>query len=243
MSRVVWNREEKALLESVLVELFTQQPHRTSEDALREAQGQLPANRRHKITSQKVFSHKPMLQRAREIGAANAERLRIERESRSPDPMPPELSSVGALFELLVDRIVDAVYTKVGAKLRAEYGREVERQFDAELARFNAKERRSMVDDAPSASQMPVLLVIGLLAQQANAVRDQFRHSNVELRFLTAEDAKASRGWPRADHIYLMTKWVSHAVQSKVQAAHTPYTLIDGAVSDLSRRISHYLLH
>lgn len=240
--RTVWTNAEKAAVREALVQILFVNPDRDRKRALAEAQEKLPMNRRLKITDQRVFNYKALIAEAR----AEAVRKRGEKAKELAPPSTPvapviDPHSIGTLFELLVDRIVDQVYEKVNARLKKDYGQEIDRQFDAEYARENAKMRQGLADAGSLTERKPIALVIGLLAQQANVVRAQFANDPIELRFFDAEEAKASRQWPRVDRIYLMTKWVSHSVQNKVHAANTPHTLVNGNVTELTRIINCHL--
>lgn len=243
MARVVWTNVEKQLVEDALVQIFFLNSDRHKERALAEAQEQLPMNRRLKINAQRVFNYKPMIERAQMAGMKLRKAKAAQIAPPPPEPEPPTIEphSVGTLFELLIDRLVDVVYEKVNVRLKKDYGREIDRQFDAEYARENAKMRQGLADAGSLTERKPTALVIGLLPQQANTVRAQFSNDPIELRFFTSEDAKASRQWPKVDRIYLMTGWVSHSIQNKVKAAGTPYTLVNGNVSELTRIVNCHL--
>lgn len=229
MGRVVWTKDEKRVVEAGLVDAFLEYATMGRVEALRIAQQQLPMERRGKITHQRAFAHKAMIDRAMQI--ANQSR----NEKRAAPPVSPPVVKplgIGAIFEQLVERIADQVYERVNARLRKDYGQEVERQFDREFAKHNADLRRAMADTPVVRSRRPRFLIIGLLPAQAQTVEKDFRGCNVDLAFLTAEEAR-SRDWPGADHVFLMTKFVSHSVQNKLYTVTAKRSLVNGGVSDL----------
>jgi len=232
MGRVVWTRDEKRVVEAGLVDAFLKYATMGRVEALRIAQQQLPMERRGKITHQRAFAHKAMIERAMQI--ANQSRS----EKRTTPPVSPpvvEPLGIGAIFEQLVERIADQVYERVSARLRKDFGQEAERQFDREYAKHNADIRRAMADSSPVRPRRPRFLIIGLLPAQAQTVEKDFRGCNVDLAFLTAEEAR-SRDWPGADHVFLMTKFVSHSVQNKLYTVDAKRSLVNGGVSDLILR-------
>lgn len=238
-----WTNAEKQLIEDALVDIFFVNPDRLRERALAEAQEKLPMQRRLVINAQRVFTHKKLFERAK---ARGAEMRKAKARSLQPAPSPTsplravDPMSIEILLGLLVDRITDTVCAKVKEQLRKEYGESIEGQFDAELAKHNSQLREDLASGQESTTRHPVSLVIGLLPIQANKIREQFKHDPIDLRFFTSEEAK-SRQWPRVDRIYLMTSWVSHSIQSKVQASGTPYSMVNGTTSELSRIINMHL--
>ncbi len=229
MSRVVWTKDEKRVVEAGLVDAFLKYATMGRVEALRIAQQQLPMERRGKITHQRAFAHKAMIERAMHI----AKHSRTTKPAAPPTPPPViEPPTIGALFEQLIERITDQVYERVNARLRKDFGQEAERQFDREFAKHNVDLRRAMVDSPVVKPRRPRCLIIGLLPAQAQTVEMDFRGCNVDLVFLTADEAK-SRDWPGADHVFLMTKFVSHSVQNKLYTVTMNRSLVNGGVSDL----------
>lgn len=244
MSRVVWTNAEKQMVEDALVQIFFLNAERHKERALAEAQEKLPMNRRLKINAQRVFNYKPMIERAQIAGTKlrKANALRDLQDQPVPEKPPVreiDPNSIGTLFELLIDRIVDAVYEKVNKRLKADYGQEVERQFDKEYAKQNAADRSAMVNSAVVAPKKPAILVVGLLPAQANIIGARFGKV-ADMYFLESDEAK-HKAWPKVDHIYLMTKFISHSVQNKSRTMGAPSGLVDGGASELTRRINIYL--
>lgn len=245
MGRVVWTNAEKQMVEDALVQIFFLSADRHRERALAEAQEKLPMSRRLKINAQRVFNYKLMIERAQMAGIKlRKAKAALDLQTPEPAPEPPPVreidpSSIGTLFEVLVDRIVDAVYEKVNKRLKADYGQEVERQFDREFAKQNAADRSAMANSAVVAPKKPSILVVGLLPAQANIIRAQFS-KDANVYFLGSDEAK-HKAWPKVDHIYLMTRFISHSVQTKSRTMGATSGLVDGGTSELTRRINIYL--
>jgi hypothetical protein len=80
------------------------------------------------------------------------------------------------------------------------------------------------------------VLIIGLLNQQANIVRETTK-SFAKLSFLDTDKAIKSENYPICDHIIMMKKFISHAVETTVKKTGIKYVLHEGGIKTLVQRI------
>ena len=249
MTRTVWTNEEKTAVFASMIDVFIEQPLTTNRTAMHHAQNVLVKDRRVKITDQRVHNYKARIEEARTIAKARVKNLpEPEPVAAEPAPPPPRLrndTDIGVLFAALVDRLVEQVLDKVEARLRAQVHDEVDNQFDAEYAKRNAEFRRASIDGGwlPDSCKKPrpSLLVVGLLESQASMVATQYRKRDVDMLFLTADEAKSRVIRQNLDAAFLMTKFISHAAQDRVRAVVPVVKLVNSGLHSLSQEIDRFL--
>lgn len=221
MKRVVWNHEERAILFNEMVDLQIEHPDMVTKDVLARAQIRLPVNRRREVTYNMVFNYKYLVAKAGVL--ADKKRSDIEQEP-VPPPGPVELS---------LSDMLEAVMQKFAVMVADEVVRRNPQGFHIQYPRAVAVEPE-VVNEVPDKPKTPGVLIIGLNGQQVTIVKSRFPHR--DLMFVTAEDAK-SYAPIRRDNTILMTKFISHAVQSRYrQAPNLQYC--NGGVTDLTAMIS-----
>jgi hypothetical protein len=212
------------------------------------AQNVLAKDRRVKITDQRVHTYKARIEEARTIAKARVKNQPKPAPVDAEPTPPPQLrndTDIGALFAALVDRLVEQVLDKVQTRLRAQVHEEVDNQFDAEYAKRNAEFRRVKIDGGwlidSAKKPRPSILVVGLLESQASMVATQYRKRDVDLLFLTADEAKSRVIRQNLDAAFLMTKFISHAAQDRVRAVVPVVKLVNSGLHSLSQEIDRFL--
>jgi len=249
MTRTVWTNEEKTAVFASMIDVFIEQPLTTNRTAMHHAQNVLVKDRRVKITDQRVHTYKARIAEARTIAKARVKNLPEPAPVvAEPAPPPPPLrndTDIGVLFAALVDRLVEQVLDKVEARMRAQVCIEVDNQFDAEYAKRNAEFRRASIDGGwlPDSCKKPrpSILVVGLLESQASMVATQYRKRDVDILFLTADEAKSRVIRQNLDAAFLMTKFISHAAQDRVRAVVPVVKLVNSGLHSLSQEIDRFL--
>ena len=117
MTRVVWTKEEKRALHDCMIDICCVTPMMVNKDLLQHAQAEvLPYERRQKITDQKVFTHKVMINEARALAEKRRSKVLKPVEPpkvESPPPIEPAAATIGDLFEQLLEAVVDRVIAKM----------------------------------------------------------------------------------------------------------------------------------
>jgi hypothetical protein len=249
MTRTVWTNEEKTAVFASMIDVFIEQPLTTNRTAMHHAQNVLVKDRRVKITDQRVHNYKARIEEARTIAKARVKNLpKPEPVAAEPAPPPPRLrndTDIGVLFAALVDRLVEQVLDKVEARIHGQKRDEMDGQFDAQYAKRNAEFRRASIDGGslPDSYKKPrpSLLVVGLLESQASMVATQYRKRDVDMLFLTADEAKSRVIRQNLDAAFLMTKFISHAAQDRVRAVVPVVKLVNSGLHSLSQEIDRFL--
>jgi hypothetical protein len=249
MTRTVWTNEEKTAVFASMIDVFIEQPLTTNRTAMHHAQNVLVKDRRVKITDQRVHNYKARIEEARTIAKARVKNLPepapVVAEPAPTAPLLRNDTDIGVLFAALVDRLVEQVLDKVQARLRTQVHNEVDNQFDAEYAKRNAEFRRASIDGGwlsdSCKKPRPSLLVVGLLESQASMVATQYRKRDVDMLFLTADEAKSRVIRQNLDAAFLMTKFISHAAQDRVRAVVPVVKLVNSGLHSLSQEIDRFL--
>lgn len=250
MTRTVWTNEEKTAVFASMIDVFIEQPLTTNRTAMHHAQNVLVKDRRVKITDQRVHTYKARIEEARAKAKARVKELaKPALVAADPTPPPPPLrndTDVGVLFAALVDRLVEQVLDKVEARMQDRKRDEMNfDKVDAEYAKRNAEFRRASIEGGwlPDSCKKPrpSLLVVGLLESQASMVATQYRKRDVDILFLTADEAKSRVIRQNLDAAFLMTKFISHAAQDRVRAVVPVVKLVNSGLHSLSQEIDRFL--
>lgn len=248
--RIVWTNEEKRALQACMVDLCYVTPTMTNKGLLRHAQEEvIPYERRHKITDQKVFAYKAMINNARFLAEEHRQAV-----SKAPAPTPapevaPEpvrkLDTLGEVFELFIDALADRIMAKLEARplttkpvvdqkpesVDDKPSMILERGWlDAHLEKLTIK--------AKPVKRTPTVLVVGLNGCQMDIIKNYMPH--LDYTFVTAEQA-VSHNTLNKDHTILMTKFINHSVQGKYRK-HPNLHYCNGGVSELKHML-HIVFH
>lgn len=236
--RIVWTKDEKrALLES-MIDIIAFSPKLSNKEILRRAQEDvIPPDRRTKITDQRVFNYKPMINQARDavaLAAKNPPRPRpLPVNLEPPAPEPRKVDTLGDVFELLVDAIADRLMDKM-IKAKQQHEETVEKNaveepkiglpqgWLDELEKLSIRSKSVKV-------RRPTALVIGLNGHQMECVKQG--RPEVDFTFMSAEQA-VSHYTINKDHTFLMTRFINHSVQNKYRK-HPNLHYVNGGVSEL----------
>lgn len=248
--RIVWTKEEKRALRDCMIDMCYVTPSYSNKGLLQRAQEEvIPYERRQKITDQKVFTYKNMINEAR----IEAEKHRIKQVQVKPAepwlPEPPKVEpnppmehvapTMGDLFEQLLEAVVDRVIAKMTVQPveKTQTLEELSKTFDELYGEWkktplqpmqNPMEQLSRLTIRPKVKR-PTALVVGLNGHQMECIK-QWR-PEVDFTFVTAEQA-LSHYTINKDHTFLMTRFINHSVQSKYRK-HPNLHYCNGSVSEL----------
>jgi hypothetical protein len=144
-------------------------------------------------------------------------------------------TTIGKALVALVDQICAMVIERVAQSQIEASAFWVDR---AE-AKANVRERETLAT-ATEVRGTQRVLIVGLMGAQIGYVRDRYRGRPLEPVFMTADEAKSqsvNRGCP----IVLMTKFISHAVQTKAQQSSQRVLYCNGGVDECSKIIDDIL--
>lgn len=236
--RIVWTKFEKQLVSDSLVHAFTDHPNAGNKQAFAMAQQALPYERRGKVTDQRVFTYKAMINAARN----EAEKIRADKAkvvaAKPPEPPAPEprkLDTLGQVFELFVDALADRIIDKM---IKAKEEHESQKQPAASLDNLFGGDPLEQLDKVfdslypefkKAPFRRPTALVIGLNGHQMESIRQA--RPEVDFKFLSAEDA-ISHSVSTRDHTFLMTRFINHSVQNKYRK-HPNLHFVNGGVTEL----------
>lgn len=239
--RIVWTKEEKRALRECMIDICYVTPMMSNKGLLQNAQEEvIPYERRSKITDQKVFTYKNMINEAR----AKAEEHRAKTSKPKPAPTPPpviapepvrKLDTLGEVFELFIDALADRIMDKmIAAKQQAEKPEPKEPTeqpilergwLDAHLEKLTIRK--------PPVKKRPTVLIIGLNGCQMETIKTY--KPDLDYTFATAEQAVSHYTFNK-DHTILMTKFINHSVQAKYRK-HPNLHYCNGGVSELKHML------
>jgi len=236
--RIVWTKDEKRALQDCMIDICYVTPTMSNKGLLQHAQEEvIPYERRQKITDQKVFTYKSMINEARAKAEAHRNKVAAEPVIKplpvQPAPKPvKKLDTLGEVFELLVDAVADRIVAKLEARSQAKPAA-VEEPVEEEPLAFG----RGGLDELEKLSirskeakvRRPTALIVGLLGVQMECIKQS--NPGVDFTFVTAEQA-LSRYTFNKDHTILMTKFINHSVQAKYRK-HPNLHFVNGGVSEL----------
>jgi hypothetical protein len=239
--RIVWTKEEKRALRDCMIDICYVTPTMSNKGLLQHAQEEvIPYERRSKITDQRVFNYKNLINEAR--AAAEKHRQTVSKPKPAPTPPPvvaPEpvkkLDTLGEVFELFIDALVDRIMDKMIAAKQQVEKPEVKVEsaqpilergwLDAHLEKLTIR--------AKPVKKPPTVLIIGLNGCQMETIKNY--KPNLDYTFATAEQAVSHYTFNK-DHTILMTKFINHSVQAKYRK-HPNLHYCNGGVSELKHML------
>jgi hypothetical protein len=246
--RIVWTKEEKRALRDCIIDMCYVTPSYSNKGLLQRAQEEvIPYERRQKITDQKVFTYKNMINEAR----MEAEKHRIKqvqvKPAPAPEPVPVPMEyakpTIGDLFEQLLEAVVDRVIAKMTVQPveKTQTLEELSKTFDELYGEWKKTPLQPMQNPMEQLSRLtirakpkqPTVLVVGLNGCQMEAIKNH--KPNVNFTFVTAEQA-LSHYTLNKDHTILMTKFINHSVQGKYRK-HPNLHYCNGGVSELKHML------
>jgi len=237
--RIVWTKEEKRALHDCMIDICYVTPMMTSKGLLLNAQEEvIPYERRSKITDQRVFNYKTLIESARAKAEEHRAKTSKPKPVAAPLPEPtPEpvrkLDTLGEVFELFIDALADRIMAKLAATQPVEAPEPEQKHDDAlDAAFFGGKlmgQLKGLSIRKPPVKKRPTVLVVGLNGCQMEAIKT-FK-PDLDYTFVTAEQALSHYTFNK-DHTFLMTKFINHSVQGKYRK-HPNLHYCNGGVSDL----------
>jgi len=236
--RIVWTKEEKRALRDCMIDICYVTPTMSNKGLLQHAQEEvIPYERRQKITDQKVFSHKIMINEARAL--AEKHRQTVSKPKPAPTPPPvvaPEpvkrLDTLGEVFELFIDALADRIMDKmIAAKQQAEQREEPQPSVIVEKGWLDELEKLTIRKQP--VKKRPTVLIIGLNGCQMETIKNY--KPDLDYTFATAEQALSHYTFNK-DHTILMTKFINHSVQAKYRK-HANLHYCNGGVSELKHML------
>ena len=239
--RIVWTKEEKRALRDCMIDICYVTPMMSNKGLLRNAQEEvIPYERRAKITDQKVFTYKAMINEARAKAEEHRSKVNKPKPVVAPLPEPtPEpvrkLDTLGEVFELFIDALADRIMDKmIAAKQQVEKPEPKEQTeqpilergwLDAHLEKLTIRK--------PPVKKRPTVLIIGLNGCQMETIKNY--KPDLDYTFATAEQAVSHYTFNK-DHTILMTKFINHSVQAKYRK-HPNLHYCNGGVSELKHML------
>jgi hypothetical protein len=235
--RIVWTKEEKRALHDCMIDICYVTPMMTSKGLLLNAQEEvIPYERRSKITDQRVFNYKTLIESARAKAEEHRAKTSKPKPVAAPLPEPtPEpvrkLDTLGEVFELFIDALADRIMDKmIAAKQQVEQPEPKVEQTQPILERgWLDAHLEKLTIRKPPVKKRPTVLVVGLNGCQMEAIKT-FK-PDLDYTFVTAEQALSHYTFNK-DHTFLMTKFINHSVQGKYRK-HPNLHYCNGGVSDL----------
>jgi hypothetical protein len=236
--RIVWTKEEKRALRDCMIDICYVTPMMSNKGLFKAAQEEvIPYERRTKVTDQRVFNYKALINEAR--AAAEKHRQAVSKPKPAPTPPPviaPEpvkkLDTLGEVFELFIDALADRIMDKmIAAKQQVEQREEpqpsviVEKGWLDELEKLTIRKKQ--------VKKCPTVLVVGLNGCQMEVIKNY--KPNLDFTFATAEQALSHYTFNK-DHTILMTKFINHSVQAKYRK-HPNLHYCNGGVSELKHML------
>jgi hypothetical protein len=240
MQRVRWSNAEKELVFNSLVRELVSNPSLSDEAALRNAQLELPAARRSKINYPKLKTSAPLIEGARKRAKEMIKPWPTPTPPPEEPPIPLETvigKTLVALVERICEMMVERIQITVTPAQSASSPPLVE--VDWAAAKANVRERANPAGATETRDAQRVL-VIGLVGRQVDFIQAKYKQSPISLRFLTADEAKSQQLESQIP-IVLMTKFISHSVQTKAQHATQQLYYCNGGVTECSTVIDRIL--
>ena len=239
--RIVWTKEEKRALRECMIDICYVTPMMSNKGLLQNAQEEvIPYERRSKITDQRVFNYKNLINEAR----AKAEEHRVKTSkpkpvvAPKPEPTPEpvrKLDTLGEVFELFIDALADRIMDKmIAAKQQVEKPelKEPTEQPILERGWLDAHLEKLTIRKPP-VKKRPTVLVVGLNGCQMETIKTY--KPDLDYTFVTAEQALSHYTFNK-DHTILMTKFINHSVQAKYRK-HPNLHYCNGGVSELKHML------
>ena len=238
--RIVWTKEEKRALRECMIDICYVTPMMSNKGLLQNAQEEvIPYERRSKITDQRVFNYKNLINEAR----AKAEEHRAKTSKPKPvvapipEPTPEpvrKLDTLGEVFELFIDALADRIMDKLAARQPVEEPAPKVEQMQPILERgWLDAHLEKLTIRKPPVKKRPTVLVVGLNGCQMETIKTY--KPDLDYTFVTAEQALSHYTFNK-DHTILMTKFINHSVQAKYRK-HPNLHYCNGGVSELKHML------
>ena len=245
--RIVWTKEEKRALRDCMIDICYVTPMMSNKGLLQNAQEEvIPYERRAKITDQKVFTYKNMINEARAKAEEHRAKVNKPKPVAAPLPEPtPEpvkkLDTLGEVFELFIDALADRIMDKLAARQPVEKPEPKEPTEQPILEQYQQQLERGWLDAhlekltirKPPVKKRPTVLVVGLNGCQMETIKNY--KPDLDYTFVTAEQALSHYTFNK-DHTILMTKFINHSVQGKYRK-HPNLHYCNGGVSELKHML------
>jgi len=238
--RIVWTKEEKRALRDCMIDICYVTPMMSNKGLLQHAQEEvIPYERRQKITDQKVFTYKNMINDARAKAEEHRAKVNKPKPVAAPLPEPtPEpvkkLDTLGEVFELFIDALADRIMDKLAARQPVEEPAPKVEQTQPILERgWLDAHLEKLTIRKPPVKKRPTVLVVGLNGCQMETIKTY--KPDLDYTFVTAEQALSHYTFNK-DHTILMTKFISHSVQAKYRK-HPNLHYCNGGVSELKHML------
>lgn len=252
--RIVWTKDEKRAILDCMVDQCYVTPMLSNKSLLRNAQEEvIPFERRVKITDQRVFNYKNLINEARTRAEEHREKVAAKPAVKPPEPPAPEpvrkLDTLGEVFELFIDALADRIMDKmIKAKQQVEKTQTLE-ELDKVFDDLYPEWKKAPLQPMPNPMEMlnkltirkpkrPTVLVVGLNGHQMECIKNYM--PGLDYTFITAEQA-VSHNTMNKDHTILMTKFINHSVQNKYRK-HPNLHYCNGGVSELKHML-HIVFH
>ena len=236
--RIVWTKEEKRALRDCMIDMCYVTPSYSNKGLLQHAQEEvIPFERRVKITDQRVFNYKALINEAREAAEKHRQSVAKNPPRPRPAPEPPvrKLDTLGEVFEMFIDAVADRIIAKLEAHpltTKQVVDQKPESVDDKpmglgrgwldELEKLSIRSKEAKV-------RRPTALIVGLNGHQMECIKQT--RPEVDFTFVTAEQALSHYTFNK-DHTFLMTRFINHSVQSKYRK-HPNLHYCNGSVSEL----------
>jgi hypothetical protein len=247
--RIVWTKEEKRALRDCMIDICYVTPMMSNKGLLQTAQEEvIPYERRAKITDQKVFTYKNMINEARAAAERNRQNKARASSVAAPIPAPaPEpvrkLDTLGEVFELFIDALADRIMDKLAARQPVEKTQTLE-ELNKTFDELYPEWKKAPLQPMPNPMEMlnkltirkpkrPTVLVVGLNGCQMETIKTY--KPDLDYTFVTAEQALSHYTFNK-DHTILMTKFINHSVQGKYRK-HPNLHYCNGGVSELKHML------
>jgi hypothetical protein len=231
--RIVWTKEEKRALRDCMIDICYVTPTMSNKGLLQHAQEEvIPYERRSKITDQRVFNYKNLINDARVKAEEHRKKTTIKPKPEPVVAPPPEhvAPTIGDLFEQLVEAITNRVIEKLQPP--AEEPKAAEPSVVLERGWLDAHFDKLTIRKQP-VKKPPTVLIIGLNGCQMETIKTY--KPDLDYTFATAEQALSHYTFNK-DHTILMTKFINHSVQAKYRK-HPNLHYCNGGVSELKHML------
>lgn len=247
--RIVWTKDEKRALQDCMIDMCYVTPSYSNKGLLQRAQEEvIPYERRQKITDQKVFTYKAMINEARAKAEEHRAKVNKPKPVAAPLPEPtPEpvrkLDTLGEVFELFIDALADRIMDKLAARQPVEKTQTLE-ELNKTFDELYPEWKKAPLQPMPNPMEMlnkltirkpkrPTVLVVGLNGCQMETIKNY--KPDLDYTFVTAEQAVSHYTFNK-DHTILMTKFINHSVQGKYRK-HPNLHYCNGGVSELKHML------
>ena len=270
MTRIVWTREEKRALQDCMTDICYVTPTMSNKGLFKHAQEEvIPYERRLKITDQRVFTYKAMINNARFVAEEHRKKA-AAKPAPAPAPEPPapepvrKLDTLGQVFELFIDALADRIMDKmIKAKQQHEEANEPSitlEELDKTFDRLYPEWKNAPLQKTEDVAAARFEQLFGNPMEQLNKLTIRKKKPTVlviglnghqmeciknympglDFTFVTAEQA-VSHNTMNKDHTILMTKFINHSVQNKYRK-HPNLHYCNGGVSELRHQL-HIVFH